>query len=887
MNTSKIVMNTLNVFAIDICMTFKIVFLSKHYLLNTYTQTFFFIISLAFCFTSYAQEPIYQHFGVDEGLPSSQVYDIYQDKEGYIWFATDKGLSRYNGYEFENFTSNDGLPGNVVLRFYPQKNGEVWGYTFHAKSLFYFNENFDGFTTYKHNKLLYKELKLHSIVKSLFVNEFNTLQIGGSDVNGLLTITENGTVERKYAKNDFFVKGGPEKYIVLNNTSKEEVSYFKTAQKDVRSVFFQRSTNGSSHIDVTWLKHNEIAVLMDGNSLEIVRSNKKNKLIETEYVALGIKIIDSTQFFTGYLNGGSKILNNKGEVIQEYLKGKSVTSFLIDHEGGYWLTTLNSGVYYIKNPAIAVFKQTSNNGSLHINSLVKKKNELLIGYKNGGFAIIGANRTIKFEKARSSSYPSLVEYDSILDISYVFKNDKLEVNNKEIISTIPLKLSEPSLRGTIFSSDRGSFHEINKNKISKFPKRVQDISVWEKDTLIATPFGVFKKNKNSITNLSKESKLLAYRSDDIDVSTKGDHFFIATQGAGVVIYGKDVYNISTKEGLTSTIVNEIYIENDTTIWACTNKGLNRIVFYDGYFSVTSIDKNDGLLSNEVEDIEIINDTLWVGTKEGLSYMPKKVLDTNKHSDSIYLRLKEVTINDVVYAKNERPKIKYNENKITFFIQGISYAKNNDLEYQYRLKETDSKWSTTKNRNISFPNLSPGAYTFQARACIGNACYTEKLLEYSFIITPPFWKSGWFYALCFLVFVGLLYTFFKIRVLTYNKDVTREFIRLLIKRLKRDEKYLEIRMNGADIKIATNEILFIKSSGNYLDIISSDKVHTIRCKIGDFIASTPDVLEYLRVHRSYIIRIDKVTGKSKNSVTIKEHTIPVGETYLTQLDKIHF
>ena len=130
-------------------------------------------------------------------------------------------------------------------------------------------------------------------------------------------------------------------------------------------------------------------------------------------------------------------------------------------------------------------------------------------------------------------------------------------------------------------------------------------------------------------------------------------------------------------------------------------------------------------------------------------------------------------------------------------------------------------------------------------------------------------------------------FFKIRVLTYNTNVARELIRLLIKHLKREEKFLEIRVNGEDIKLPSNEILYIKSSGNYLDIVTNSKTYTIRCKIGEFIATQSDVLEYLRVHRSYIIRIDQITGKSKNTVTIKEYVIPVGETYLKQLDKIQF
>jgi hypothetical protein len=533
-----------------------------------------------------------------------------------------------------------------------------------------------------------------------------------------------------------------------------------------------------------------------------------------------------------------------------------------------------------------LFNAPNRNASFHISTLARKNKELLIGNKNGNYAKIAANREFKLERIARISNPSLVEYDSISDNTITFMDNEIRVNNVKVIEAYATKFSEPTPKGNVFVSSVSAFYDIMKDNYSLFPKRVQDVSVWKSDTLIATPSGVFKKNKDTIEELSQVSNLLGYRSDDIDVSQKGDCFYIATQGAGVVVYGTKIYNISKNEGLSSNIVNEIHVENDSVIWACTNKGLNRIVIKDDYYNVTSIDKSDGLLSNEVEDVEIINDTLWVGTKEGLTYMPKKVLDTKPLVD-IFLKIKEVKVNEVIYPTNEQLELSYDQNKISFLVQGISFAKNANLEYQYRLKETDSKWSRTKNRTISFPNLKYGNYTFQVKACIGERCYTEKQLEYHFVIKPPFWKSGWFYALCFIGFGALIYLFFRIRVLTYNKDVTRELIRLLIKRIKRDEKYLRIRTNGTDVKIPTSEILYIKSSGNYLDIISTDKTYTIRCKIGDFIASTPDALEYLRVHRSYIIRIDKVTGKAKNSVTIKEQSIPVGETYLSQLDNIHF
>ena len=85
--------------------------------------------------SSYSQDRIYKNFSIDEGLPSSEVFDTYQSKDGYIWFATDKGISRFNGYEFENFNTNHGLPGNTVLRFYPQENGQIWCYTLHKQAL--------------------------------------------------------------------------------------------------------------------------------------------------------------------------------------------------------------------------------------------------------------------------------------------------------------------------------------------------------------------------------------------------------------------------------------------------------------------------------------------------------------------------------------------------------------------------------------------------------------------------------------------------------------------------------------------------------------------------------------------------------------------------------
>ena len=62
-----------------------------------------------------------------DGLPSPEVYDVSEDRNGYLWFATDRGLSKYNGYEFTNYsTFNSNLSCNTVFKTRESPKGDFW-----------------------------------------------------------------------------------------------------------------------------------------------------------------------------------------------------------------------------------------------------------------------------------------------------------------------------------------------------------------------------------------------------------------------------------------------------------------------------------------------------------------------------------------------------------------------------------------------------------------------------------------------------------------------------------------------------------------------------------------------------------------------------------------
>ncbi len=845
-------------------------------------KVYYYILALFFIVqTSYSQTHIYTHFGVDDGLPSSEIYDIYQDKQGYIWFATDKGLSRYNGYEFENFTTQDGLPDNTILDFFPQENGQVWFYGYYSQSLFYFNEEFDGFTAFKYNTILKEQLNSSSLIKSIVIDENDTVFIGGYGVCGFIEITKEGDLIKHFDYDISADQLGENQSASIGIHTREKL--FFSLCNDYKStdevVVLPPENFPTPRMDLAILNREQSIFI--GAKLGLVSKSVDIRYYETELKTTGIKRVNDHSFLVGYYNRGAVIRDVSGTILETFLPKKSVTSLLIDREGSYWFSTLDDGIFYIKNPDIKAFSEE------HISSLVKdNKNSLYAGLSNGDIANISNNKLNTLYKG-SNDHNAIVEFDPINNHLYGysdanFVNYTTQTSYYVGANKLPEHIGHP-----LMSSTNNRYYKIINDSIKYFEidYKIQDICMYNGELLIGTSSGLHIQKDDSV-KAYHPIKSLKLRIDDIDLNKETNTVYMATQGAGVIVYGDSIYTINKKHGLTNNIISEIHIENDSTIWACSNAGLNRIAFTsNNRYDVTTITKADGLLSNDIDDIEIINDTVWVATKKGLCYFKKEVLEEKAVSEILSLTLDDVTANsNSIFGYDT--KLKHNQNTIDFTLQAISHKNAGNIDYLYRLKEVDTVWKSSKYRNISFPSLSPGKYTFQAKAKVSNSV-SNHFINYDFQIQPPFWKSWWFYGICAILFSGLVYLFFKIRVLTYDQAIIRELIRLSIKRLKRKERFYYFRSNGEDFKIPSRTILYVKSEGNYLDISTKDKTYTIRCKIGDFIATTPDALEYLRIHRSYIIRIDQVSSKGRNWVFIKDNKIPVGETYLSELEKIQF
>ncbi|MEJ5146058.1 hybrid sensor histidine kinase/response regulator transcription factor [Sphingobacterium sp. MYb388] len=87
------------------------------------------LIFLLLCFDIRAQSSI-EYLGIDHGLSNDFVTDIYQDKDGFMWFGTFNGLNRFDGYEFKIFKNNPlenkSLPDNRITDILEDQTGNLY-----------------------------------------------------------------------------------------------------------------------------------------------------------------------------------------------------------------------------------------------------------------------------------------------------------------------------------------------------------------------------------------------------------------------------------------------------------------------------------------------------------------------------------------------------------------------------------------------------------------------------------------------------------------------------------------------------------------------------------------------------------------------------------------
>ena len=809
-------------------------------------------------FFSWSQEN-FINYRIQDGLPSNQVYQVHQDHNGLIWLATDRGISSFNGSYFTTYTEKDGLPHDVVFRFFPQENGQIWCAT-KSKALFYFHPD---------------TLKFHVFNDGSYLEDVAGIQIRG------LKIDEQGTVRLRLIESTGFIeiprKGKAKKHFVEKIEGDSIDPYpanysYSLDQKDGYTYYHPDSELGSEIQNLTRLARD--IFVFDGSTyartaLNEIQIHHKNG----DSVHYQLNTLPNDLGFTNNniwigTRSGIEIIDRSGKLKDHWLDEIDCSYYFEDVNHGKWFTTLSEGIYY--RPPTPIKSVDQFNG-FHIHSLgVSKSNNLIVGRYDFQFHYLDQNLRTNAQESVSNR-----------PVSDYFKIGG-QVGNEHVTGMFIRKLSDrkdaPAIKiwRTSIDIKKGD----DQKKLSIPVTKIYDSEFIKDRIVLSADKSLFIANYQGEILKESETGVVIH---DIDVFE--NLIYCGIKGKGIKIFNSElscIDSIFAPELEHAGRINELVV-GVNGIWVGAMEGLSRLSWREGAWKVNRIGKTNGLLANEVEDLLLKNDTLFVATRNGLNYFKvndwKDIIHAKNHT---FFHIKKFTVNDSVYPA--LTNLSHYENRIQVEYAFATYPVSSNLIFKYRLKGLEEDWNYTKDRTITYKSLPPGKYEMLIQPQIDNL-EAGDALSIPINIKQAFYKTWWFIIGLILVFTTIIWLFFKYRILAYNRELIREILRNLIKRLKPKTQNFTVRSNGYDVKINSADVLYVESNGNYINIHTSEKRIVVRQKLSKFKELVPDPLEYLQIRRSVIIRLDQVTSKSIDNVQVGEREFKVGNTYLKQLSKI--
>jgi DNA-binding LytR/AlgR family response regulator len=99
----------------------------------------------------------------------------------------------------------------------------------------------------------------------------------------------------------------------------------------------------------------------------------------------------------------------------------------------------------------------------------------------------------------------------------------------------------------------------------------------------------------------------------------------------------------------------------------------------------------------------------------------------------------------------------------------------------------------------------------------------------------------------------------------------------------EQAFVFVKDNGVLKRIAIDDILFLEAMGDYVKVHTSQKFHVVHATLKSIEEKLPSS-KFLRVHRSYIVAINKIDYIQEGTISIGKTTIPVADTHKSNLNK---
>ena len=741
-----------------------------------------------FCRILVAQEFSFKNINTDHGLPSSEVYDILEDKHGYMWFATDHGIARYNGKEFTTYTTANGLLDNTVFRMCEDSKGRIWFASQSNELCYWQNNRIHKIPGSEHFRtVVFKQdiitMMLADSSDNIWVGttrsiyyfeaikkyaEFQTIPVDTSVADHFIVVNDKILFSYNVLKGHAPKKGDKYSRVLLNFHKYKAPNHYDDIKFPLDGAHYPYGFRTFGYTP-----KNETYLFALDSLLFILRKNRKVEFKKFDHRIVNIITDSHRGLWFGLMKGGVSYYKN-GDLSQPpitFLNGLTVDDVCIDHEGGAWIATLEKGVFYIPSTSILVYSNIPFLND-HITFIGEINNKILVNTfgnaisekNNQGFKPV--DYMCDLVKSKSSLYYAMKSRDTTY-LSYASELIRFTSDHKQVPLKNKTDLTKFSAGKFILETEDkhiwmgygGGLKKINNltdlSIIYHSPFRVTCAIAVGKDILVGGKKGLFKFKDSVYSSLSYIDTLLSSQISQLAKSKDGS-IWISTIGNGLLrLKDNKVLQLTEKNGLISNSCTAVTTDQYENVWVGTNKGLSCVYKVDtkNKWVIKNITKQNGLNSNEITKLFAFNDTLWVGTMAGLNSF--NIIESLTLTPPSPAYISSIKVNDKELS-TDTTVFSYNENNITFVLEGLTFKDEREHLYRYRLIGLNDTWQHTLSNELLFNNLAPGKYTFEVKVGNTDKIWSKSSSIYSFTIKKPFWLRWWFILLEILTIILIVY-----------------------------------------------------------------------------------------------------------------------------------
>jgi sensor histidine kinase YesM len=236
---------------------------------------------------------------------------------------------------------------------------------------------------------------------------------------------------------------------------------------------------------------------------------------------------------------------------------------------------------------------------------------------------------------------------------------------------------------------------------------------------------------------------------------------VGTKGKGVFVYDEgecNMINITTTIGLSTDLVEYLWVDDNDDIWVATLKGLNKIYRTSSAgFSVRQFHQRHGLPSEDIYMVRTYGKDIWLATSKGLAVFSEPPADYMTFIPEI----SHMYINDKKKQAQEVKSLTYEENSIRIELYNLDYTQSNQVKYRYRMQNRD-EWTQEPSNTLNFINLTSGNYRLEIQAANKDGFWSKSLVL-PFTILRPWWLS-WYFIIFSISVIGLwIFLFYRSRI----------------------------------------------------------------------------------------------------------------------------